>query len=104
MSSYPRSCPSCGVMTEESGFSADKSKASGRRSPCRACDNRRGKAYYDAHKDELYAQREAVREAAWQAELEALEKEHRKTVAATKRLHAAPGPSPERVSALARRA
>jgi hypothetical protein len=76
-------------MTEESGFSADKSKASGRRSRCRDCDNRCGKAYYAAHREELLAEREAAREAAWQAQLKALEKEHRKKVAATKRLHAA---------------
>jgi len=42
-----------------------------------------------AHKDELHAQRVSAREAAWQAELEALEEEHRKRVAAAKKLHAA---------------
>jgi hypothetical protein len=73
-------------MTAEADFGVDPSKASGRRSHCKACDRRRGKAYYDAH--ELYAQRAAAREAAWQAELEALEKEHRKRAAAVKKLHA----------------
>jgi hypothetical protein len=38
-------------------------------------------AYYAEHREELYARREAVREAAWQAHLKALEKEHRKRVA-----------------------
>jgi hypothetical protein len=117
MPSYPRACPSCGVMTEESGFSADKSKASGRRSRCRNCDNRRGKAYYDARKDELHAQRVAAREAAWQAELEAQVEESRKKVAAAKKLHAAqvrrqkeflrsigvPDLSPEEITQRARR-
>jgi hypothetical protein len=49
----------------------------------------RGRAYYAAHRDELYAQREVVREAAWQAELEALAKEDRKRIAAAENLHAA---------------
>jgi hypothetical protein len=89
MPDYPRPCPRCGVMTAEADFSLDSSKPSGRRSYCKACDRRRGRAYYDAHKDELYAQREAAREAAWQAELEALAGEHKKRVAAQKKLHAA---------------
>jgi hypothetical protein len=52
---------------------------------CKACDRRRGRAYYDAHRDELYAQREAVREAARQAHLAALAVTHKKKVAAAKR-------------------
>jgi hypothetical protein len=59
-------------MTAKAGFGVDRSKAGGRRSYCKACDRRRGRAYYDAHKDELYAERLAAREAAWLAELEAL--------------------------------
>lgn len=89
MPSYPRPCPKCGVMTAEADFPVDSSKASGRKSYCKDCDRRRARAYYDAHKDELYAQREAVREAAWQAHLKELEKESRKKVAAAKKLHAA---------------
>jgi hypothetical protein len=61
----------------------------GRRSNCTACDRRRGRAYYAGRRDELYAQREAVREAARQAELEALAVEHKKRVAAQTKLHAA---------------
>jgi hypothetical protein len=76
-------------MTAEAGFGVDPSKACGRRSYCKACDRRRGRAYYEAHKDELYAKRQTVREAAWQAHLKELEKEHRKRVAAAKKLHAA---------------
>jgi hypothetical protein len=89
MPSYPKPCPSCGVVTAESDFAVDRSKASGRRSYRKACDRRRGRAYYDAHKDELYAQRAAAREAAWQADLEAQVEEQRKRVAVTKKLHAA---------------
>jgi hypothetical protein len=104
-------------MTAEADFSLDSSKPSGRRSYCKACDRRRGRAYYDAHKDELYAQRAAAREAAWQAELEAQVEEHRKRVAAAKKLHAAqsrrqkeflrsigvPDLSPEEITERARR-
>jgi hypothetical protein len=89
MPDYPRPCPKCGVLAERDGFAADRHAPSGRKSHCRECDRKRAAAYYDAHKDELYAQREAVREAAWQAELEALAVEHKKRVAAQKKLHAA---------------
>jgi hypothetical protein len=74
-------------MTEEDGFGIDRSKASGHRSYCKECDRRRGRAYYAEHWDELYARREAVREASWQAELKQLEKAHRKRVATNKKLH-----------------
>jgi hypothetical protein len=82
MPDYPRVCPGCHVLTEESGFARDRSKTSGHRSYCRDCDRQRARAYYAAHRDELYAQREAAREKAWREKLEALEKEHRKKVAA----------------------
>ena len=89
MPGYPRPCPKCGVTTAEEGFCLDRSKSSGRKSHCKACDRRRGNAYYSEHRDELYAKRAAAREAAWQAELKAMEEPHRKRVAAAKRLHAA---------------
>ena len=76
-------------MTAEEGFAVDRHAAAGRKSHCRACDRKRRKVYYAAHKDELYAAREAAREAGWQAELEALEVEHKKRVAEQKKLHAA---------------
>jgi hypothetical protein len=76
-------------VTEEDGFGVDRSKASGRKSHCRECDRRRGRTYYRAHRAELYAQREAVREAARQAYLKRLEKEHRKRIAAVKKEHEA---------------
>ena len=69
MPEYPRPCPRCDVLTEKAGFAIDRSKAGGRRSYCKACDRKRGRAYYGTRKDELYAQREAVREAARQAHL-----------------------------------
>ena len=72
-------------MTPEAGFSIDRTKASGRKSHCKICDCRRGRAYYAAHRDELYAQREAAREAAWQAHLAALAETQRKKVAAAKK-------------------
>jgi hypothetical protein len=104
-------------MTAAADFGVDRSKACRRRSYCKACDRRRGRAYYDARKDELYAQRVAAREAAWRAELKELEKEHRTRVAANKKLHAAqvrrqkeflrsigvPDLSPEEVTERARR-
>ena len=89
MPSFPRTCPRCGVVTEEDGFGVDHSKASGRKSHCRECDRRRGRAYYAAHRDELYGQRAAAREAEREAALKALEPIHRKRAAAAKKLHAA---------------
>jgi hypothetical protein len=87
MPSYPKTCPKCRVMTAEVDFGIDRSKTSGRKSQCKECDRRRGLAYYAEHWDELYAKREAVREAARQAELKQLEKEHWKRVAANTKLH-----------------
>jgi hypothetical protein len=94
MPSYPRPCPRCGVVTEKSDFPVDSSKASGHKSYCKDCDRRYGRSYFDSRRDELYAQREAVREAAWQAELEALVEEHQRRVAAG---------SPEEITERARR-
>jgi hypothetical protein len=74
-------------MTAEDDFGIDRTKTSGRRSYCKACDRRRGRAYYAEHRDELSAQREAVGEKARQAHLKELEKESRKRVAAAKKLH-----------------
>jgi hypothetical protein len=75
-------------MKAKAHFGVDRSKTGGRKSYCKACDRRRGRAYYDAGKDKLYAQRVAAREAVRQAELEALAVEHKKRVA-TQKLHAA---------------
>jgi hypothetical protein len=74
-------------MTDEDGFGVDRSKASGHKSHCKACDRERGNAYYAEHRDELFARREGIREAAWQAHLKELENKHRKRAAANKKLH-----------------
>ena len=73
MPDYPRACSRCGVLTAEADFGADRSKKSGHKSHCRACE----RADYASRKDELQARRDAVREAAWQARLKELEVVHR---------------------------
>ena len=78
MPDYPRPCSRCGVLTAEADFGADRSKKSGHKSHCRACE----RADYASRKDELQARRDAVREAAWQARLKDLEEMHREKVAA----------------------
>jgi hypothetical protein len=83
---YPRKCPGCHVMTPEDGFHRDLSQPSGRKSRCRVCHRRDVKVYHDAVRK---PRRLAALEAERAAEREALEKEHRKRVAAMKKLHAA---------------
>jgi hypothetical protein len=61
-------------MTAEDGFSIDRTKAGGRKSHCKICDRQHADAYYAEHRAELYARREAVREAARQAHLRTLER------------------------------
>jgi hypothetical protein len=51
--SYPRPCLCCGVMSGEADFAIDRSKAGGRKSYCKACDRKRGRAYYETRNDEL---------------------------------------------------
>ena len=85
MPDYPRACSRCGVLTAEADFGADRSKKSGHKSHCRACE----RADYASRKDELQARRLAIREAEREAALRALEPIHRKRVAEAKRLHAA---------------
>ena len=83
---YPRKCPGCGALTPEEGFHRDRSQPSGRKSRCRVCHSRAVKVYHDAvRKPRRLARLEAERA----AEREALEKEHKRRVAATKKLHAA---------------
>ena len=89
MPDFPRPCPKCGALTERDGFAIDRSKASGRKSHCKACDRARRNAYYAAHAAEWNAQRAAAREAAWLAELESRAEVHRARVEAAKKLHAA---------------
>ena len=93
---YRRACSRCGVVRAEADFGAGRSKKSGHKSHCRACE----RADYASRKDELQARRDAVREAAWQARLKKLEDVHREKVAAAKREHeagvASPGEAPPR--------
>jgi hypothetical protein len=88
MPDYPRPCPRCGLLTEEEGFGIDRSKASGRKSHCRACDRRHGRAYYDAHREEQRASRLAAKEAAREGERKEFEKLSRERIAAAHRAHA----------------
>jgi hypothetical protein len=111
---YPRKCPGCHVMTPENGFHRDLSQPSGRKSRCRVCHRREVKVYHDAVRKPRHL---AALEAERAVEREALEKEHKRRVAATKKLHAAqvrrqkeflrsigvPDLSPEEVSERARR-
>lgn len=111
---FPRKCPGCDTLTPEDGFARDRSQPSGRKSRCRVCHRRDVKVYHDAVRK---PRRLAVLEAERAAALEALEKEHRKQVAAAKKLHAAqvrhqreflrsigvPDLSPEEVTERARR-
>ena len=85
MPDYPRPCSRCGVLTAEADFGADRSKKSGHKSHCRACE----RADYASRKDELHARRQAAREAEREVALKALEPIHRKRVAEAKKLHAA---------------
>jgi hypothetical protein len=78
-------CTGCAVVREMDAFSRDKSKPSGRRPRCRDCERQRAAEWYDSRRNELYARRQALREAERAAELKALEPEHRKTVAAAKK-------------------
>jgi hypothetical protein len=83
---YPRRCPGCDTLTDEDGFTRDRSQPSGRKSRCRICHRRDVKVYHDAVRK---PRRLAALEAERAAEREALEKEHKRRVAATKKLHAA---------------
>ena len=66
MPDYPRACSRCDVLTAEADFGADRSKKSGHKSHCRACE----RADYASRKDELHARRHAVREAEREARAE----------------------------------
>jgi hypothetical protein len=72
-------------MTAKSDFSRDRRKASGHGPQCKACDRERARRRYAIHRDELYARRQAAREAEQAAKLKALEPEHRERRKAAKR-------------------
>jgi hypothetical protein len=83
---FPRKCSGCGTLTAEDGFARDRSQPSGRKSRCRVCHRRDVKVYQDTVRT---PRRLAALEAERAAELEALAVEHKKRVAAQKKLHAA---------------
>lgn len=56
-------CPVCGVERPLDDFPRDKSKASGRSSRCRPCDNSRSRRYYEANSDRVIARVTARRPA-----------------------------------------
>ena len=63
MPEYPRLCPRCREPLGEEAFAVDRSKASGRKAHCKACDRERAKTYYQEHRDERRARHEAKRDA-----------------------------------------
>jgi hypothetical protein len=63
MPNYPRLCPKCRQLLGAEAFAVDRSKASGHKSHCKACDGARAKSYYLQHRDERRARHEAKRDA-----------------------------------------
>lgn len=55
-------CPKCGESLDVSAFAIDNSKRDGLKTYCKACDNARSHAYYEAHRDEVIARVQAQRE------------------------------------------
>ena len=74
---------------ERDGFAVDRHAAAGRKSHCKECDRRRQRAYYNAHKDEWNAERQAARQAAYDAELEQRITQKRATIEGARKRHAA---------------
>ena len=77
MPDYPRLCPRCRELLGEEAFAGDRSKASGRKSHCRACDREKARRYYEGRRDELKARRVAKRSAAVEAARLRRVEEHR---------------------------
>lgn len=50
-----RQCPRCEVSQPTSNFAVDVSKSSGRKSHCRACDNRKSRRWYAANREQRIA-------------------------------------------------
>jgi hypothetical protein len=48
-------CPRCGLSKPFDAYHRDESKSNGRRFICRACDNSRSRAYYEAHRARILA-------------------------------------------------
>jgi hypothetical protein len=72
---YPRTCPGCGLVREESDFSIDRYQPSGRKSRCKACCNRAAQTY---HQDVRKPRREAALEAERLAEEKIRQREHKR--------------------------
>jgi hypothetical protein len=54
-------CPRCKVDKPLADFPCDKSKASGRATLCRVCDNLKSKRYYAANRERVIARVQARR-------------------------------------------
>jgi hypothetical protein len=54
-------CYACGALLEVGAFAPDSSKASGRKSICRECDNERSREWYRANRE-----RRRVSQRAWE--------------------------------------
>jgi hypothetical protein len=52
-------CPRCERFLPVSDFARDKSKASGHKSWCKACDRAKSKRYYAANRERMLAKRAA---------------------------------------------
>jgi hypothetical protein len=46
-------CTKCGETKPLSAFAADRSKSDGLKSWCKACDNERCRAYYEANRERV---------------------------------------------------
>jgi hypothetical protein len=55
MTLHWKKCPVCHIDKPPEDFYIDRSKASGLRSPCRACDLQKSRAYYRAHREDKLA-------------------------------------------------
>src|SRR5215203_7467346 len=79
---YPRICPGCGLVREESDFSLDRYQPSGRKSRCKACCNRAAQTYHD---DVRKPRREAALEAERLAEEKIRQRAHRERLKAVRK-------------------
>ena len=66
-----KTCSKCGVELRLEEFACDRSKASGRKSICKACDRAKAAEYYERNRERIleaaFARNEAAREAmGWQ--------------------------------------
>ncbi len=56
-----RFCAACGTRKKLEEFATDRSKASGHKSLCKACENRKSKRYYRQHREEILEKAAAKR-------------------------------------------